>query len=111
MSLTKEKKERPVSEQDKARYKIYIQVKCKYQNFIDESNFHSSIVFVMRELNKTKFFGFTKKALAIEIMTLILTDIAAPEIVARGGSELVAEIVEAIYLQGYHRKNGSCNIM
>jgi hypothetical protein len=111
MQVEKEKKEILLGKQDKIRYSVYMKCKVKFNNFVDDSNWHSCIVFVMREINKSGVkYGFTKKTLAVEILTLLLSDIGCPELLARASAEVVAEVIEAIYLQGYHKKS-SCDIL
>jgi hypothetical protein len=110
-TMEREKKEISIGKQDKTRYEIFMKAKIKYGNIIEESNFHSCVVFVMRELNKSSVkYGFSKKSLCEEILVLLLQEIGCPELVVRIGLEVLSATIEQIYLQNYHRQ-GKCIIL
>lgn len=70
---------------------------------INETNFSLILTKIMRELNKNSLYGFEKKRLAVEIMTLLLDEFAPPEMSGPQFSEKIVETIEIIYAHNMHR--------
>ena len=82
--------------------KMSIMIKATEKE-INHQNFNIILVQIMRDLNKNKLEGFQKKTLAVTIITLILTELGMPHIVAHYTSEIIEESIETIYSMGLHR--------
>lgn len=71
---------------------------------LNESNFTFILTKVMREINKnSKLYGFEKKTIALECMTLLLDIIGCPDSISRFTATIIVELIEMIYTHSMHR--------
>lgn len=96
---------------DKIRYTVFQKVRVMFLNTVTEKNFYEIVIRVMRELNKHGLYGFQKKELAIQIVSLLLQEFGVPAVVTVWTMESIAVVVESIYVKGYHRKRNKCIIL
>lgn len=79
---------------------IYIKATSKE---ITHDNFKTILIITMRELNKHKLHGETKKELCTQIITLLLDSFGLPHIISYYTGEIIGIAIEEIYLYGFHR--------
>jgi len=65
--------------------------------------FHTVLIMVMRDLNKHNLYGFEKKTIAIEVMTLLLQELGLPHVIAHYSAEVIEQQIETVYALGFHR--------
>lgn len=104
------------SNQIKATTKIISKMNAYVRATTGELDFHSVgfiLSMVMRELNKTKFYGWEKKHLAVFIMAILLEGLGVPEVFAYFSASVLEEMVEQIYRNRMHKfkKSGRCITM
>jgi hypothetical protein len=83
-------------------------------DFLTHDNFQIVLVQVMRELRKASgLYGFEKRQIAIEIMSLLLMELGMPSVVAHYTSEIIERQIETLYTMAMHkykRKHKHCII-
>lgn len=104
------------SNQIKATTKIINKMNAYIRATSGELHYHNTgfiLSMVMRELNKTNFYGWEKKHLAIFIMSVLLETLGVPEILAVFTATALEEMVEVIYRNRMHKfqKKGCCVIV
>lgn len=97
---------------DKIRALVYNKIKIMILNNLNEVNLHNTIILIMRELNKQNLYGFSKKKLAVEIVTLLISECGNDDIKILYSMTAISEIIETIYINKYHKvNNNKCNIV
>ena len=77
--------------------------------FLTHDSFHPVLVMVMRELNKAGsggsggLYGFEKKELCIQIMSLLLIEIGLPPVLAHYSASVIEKQIETVYTMGFHK--------
>lgn len=101
-----------VDRKDEITHKIYVRAKTHCLNSLHIGNIHDVCVLVMRELNKCRgLFGFNKKQIALNIISLLVNEYGSDELKMVFNIQVVDDMIENIYNQGYHRKMKCCIIM
>ena len=106
MSKTNEQQDAIVAKNIRVIHKIYNKMKVQIKTTsreIDHSNFSQYMIIVMRELCKQKLFGLEKKVIAVELMTLLLSELGLPHVVSHYTAEIISSQIEHIYTHGFHR--------
>lgn len=70
---------------------------------VTHESFNVVLISVMRELNKHRLYGFEKRALAVEIMTLLLMELGMPHVVAHYTAGVIERQLETVYMMGFHK--------
>lgn len=107
------KNEITLNQQDKVTYKIYDKLKIYALNDVNLGNIHTLIVKCMRELNKSssgKLYGFSKRRICLTVISLLIDEYGSDEVKAMFTEDVILQMIEAIYIQGYHRKQ-NCTII
>lgn len=97
------KGELTVNKQEKIIYKIHQKIKIWCLNNVNMSNIHTLIIKTMHELNKHKLYGFSKRRMALIIITLLIDEYGSDDVKKIFTDELIGEMIEINYVAGYHR--------
>ena len=99
-------KEIIVTKNTKIIFKIYNKTKLLIKTTYDELNFDNFsfiLTMVMRELSKYKLSGYSKHQMAVEIMTLLMSELGVPPVIGHYTAEAISRMIEHIYTNGFHK--------
>ena len=90
----------------KTVHKIYSKLRTDIkttQRELSHSNFQAYLIMCMREVAKYRLFGFEKKTICVEILSLLLLELGLPPVVAHYTAEVISDQVEHAYEIGMYR--------
>lgn len=101
-----------VDKKDQITHKVYVRAKTHCLNSVNFGNIHDICVLIMKELNKHRgLYGFNKKKMALNIISLLVEEYGSDELKMVFNIQVVDDMIENIYNQGYHRKVNCCVIL